>query len=225
MPQDVNGVNTCARLGWMSTVSDQPTAGDRNRASYHHGDLRNALVAGGVELARQGGVPAVVLTRLARSLGVSPAAAYRHFPRGHEELLEAVGARAREELAQQMRAGIAAAPAPADPVLAAMLRFRATGRAYVDFALEQPGLFQLACLRDHDLAHDGGVAALLNGQLDELVALGRLPAARRPRSEVAAWAAVHGLALLLTSGPLAMLDPAERDAVIERTLEVVGCGI
>lgn len=206
------------------------------RASYHHGDLRNALVDGGVELARAGGVAAVVLTRLARSLGVSPAAAYRHFPGGHDELLDAVAERARGELAERMRLGIAAAPARGDAVTVALLRFAGTGRAYIDFAVEQPGLFELACLRDHDLVHDdragshdtagdGGVAALLQGCLDDLVRVGRLPAARRPRTEVAAWAAVHGLALLLTTGPLAALADAEREAVIERTLEVVGAGI
>jgi AcrR family transcriptional regulator len=171
-------------------------------------------------------VGAVVLTQLARSVGVSPAAAYRHFPGGHDELLDAVAERARVELAERMRDGIrTSAAAQPGPVHAAMLRFGATGRAYVDFALEQPGLFELACLRDHDLAHEGGVAALLNACLDELVELGRLPAARRPRTEVAAWAAVHGLAVLLTTGPLAGLDPVEREAVIGRTLEVVGSGI
>ncbi len=127
------------------------------------------------------GVTAVVLTRLARSVGVSPAAAYRHFPGSHDELLDAVA--------------------------------------------EQPGPFGLACLRDHDLVHDDGVAALLNACLDELVSLGRLPADRRPHSEVAAWAAVHGLALLLTTGPLAAVVGAAREAVIGRTLDAVGTGI
>lgn len=195
------------------------------RDSYHHGDLRNALVSGGVDLARAGGVAAVVLTRLARGAGVSPAAAYRHFPGGHEELLDAVAEQARVELADRMACGVTDAPVSADPVRSALRRFRGVGRAYVDFAVEQPGLFELACLRDHDLAHDGGVAALLNACLDELVAVGRLPTGRRPRTEVAAWAAVHGLALLLTSGPLAALTGAEKEAVIERTLEVVGAGI
>ncbi len=195
------------------------------RDSYHHGDLRNALVLGGVELARGGGVGAVVLTKLARSVGVSPAAAYRHFPGGHDELLDAVGEVARAELAGRMQAGLDAVRGSHAPVVLAMRRLRATGRAYVDFALAEPGLFQLVCLRDHDVAHLGGAAALLIGCLDELVAVGRLPSSRRPRTEVAAWAAVHGLALLLTDGPLRTLPRAERERVIARTLDVVGAGI
>ena len=195
------------------------------RDSYHHGDLRNALVLGGVELARGGGVGAVVLTKLARSVGVSPAAAYRHFPGGHDELLDAVGEAARAELADRMQAGLDAVPGSRDPVVLAMRRFRATGRAYVDFALAEPGLFELVCLRDHDVAHLGGPAALLTGCLDQLVTVGRLPRTRRPRTEVAAWSAVHGLALLLTGGPLRTLPPAERERVIARTLDVVGAGI
>ena len=195
------------------------------RERYHHGDLRNALVDGAVELARTGGSAAVVLTRLARSLGVSPAAAYRHFPGGFEELLDEVGRRARGELAVRMQTGIDLVPDTDDRVLGALLRFRATGRAYVDFAMEEPGLFQLACVRDADVMPDEGVAALLTACLDDLVAAGGLPVERRPATEVAAWAAVHGLALLLTEGPLRRLDEAAREKVIDRTLEVVGCGI
>ena len=125
------------------------------RDSYHHGDLRNALVLGGVELARGGGVGAVVLTKLARSVGVSPAAAYRHFSGGHDELLDAVGEAARAELADRMQAGLDAVPGSRDPVVLAMRRFRATGRAYIDFALAEPGLFELVCLRDHKVAQIG----------------------------------------------------------------------
>ncbi len=80
-------------------------------------------------------------------------------------------------------------------------------------------------LRDHQVTHLGGAAALLTGCLDELVAVGRLPPSRRPRTEVAVWAAVHGLALPLTDRTLRTLPPAEREQVISRTLDVVGAGI
>ena len=58
-----------------------------SRASYHHGDLPNALADAATDLARGGGPEAVVLREAARRAGVSAAAAYRHFS-GHGELLQ-----------------------------------------------------------------------------------------------------------------------------------------
>src|SRR3984885_11964080 len=59
------------------------------RKTFRHGDLRNALVAAGLEMARAGGPGAVVLREATRQAGVSPNAAYRHFA-GQAELLDAV---------------------------------------------------------------------------------------------------------------------------------------
>ena len=63
------------------------------RAGYHHGDLPNALADAATDLARGGGPEAVVLREAARRVGVSAAAAYRHYV-GHCELLQAVKHRA-----------------------------------------------------------------------------------------------------------------------------------
>ncbi|MEU9375986.1 helix-turn-helix domain-containing protein [Streptomyces sp. NPDC048255] len=49
------------------------------RTTYRNGDLHNALIKAGVELARQGGPEAVVLRAATRHVGVAPNAAYRHF--------------------------------------------------------------------------------------------------------------------------------------------------
>jgi hypothetical protein len=57
------------------------------------------------------------------------------------------------------------------------------------------------------------------------VAAGLLPAARRPWASVAAWSAVHGLALLLTEGSLARLPAAQREQALERTLDMVARGL
>ena len=59
------------------------------RKTFRHGDLRNALVTSGLEMARAGGPSAVVLREATRQAGVSPNAAYRHFA-GQAELLDAV---------------------------------------------------------------------------------------------------------------------------------------
>ena len=70
-----------------------------------------------------------------------------------------------------------------------------------------------------------GPYTLLSGVLDELVEHGVLDPARRAGAEIPAWAAVHGLATLLTDGPLALLTAEERARAIERTSDFLLNGI
>ncbi len=76
------------------------------RSTYRHGDLRRALLAAGIELARQGGPDAVVLREATRRAGVVPNAAYRHFA-SRDDLLQAVRAFALSSLAMAMEAQLA----------------------------------------------------------------------------------------------------------------------
>ncbi|MCM3925486.1 TetR/AcrR family transcriptional regulator, partial [Frankia sp. AiPs1] len=50
------------------------------RTSYHHGDLAAALVDGALDLIAEGGLAAFSVAAVARRVGVSSAAPYRHFP-------------------------------------------------------------------------------------------------------------------------------------------------
>ena len=192
---------------------------------YHHGDLRAALVRAAVAAAREGGEAAVGLNRLAAEVGVSASAAYRHFPGGLPDLLVAVGDVARRELADRIAAQVTAAEPSDDARVAAQRRFRASGQAYVEHVLASPGLFQVACRHDEGRAQDADPYAQLSACIDDLVATGALPAERRPDAAAAAWAAVHGLALLLVEGPLRRLPPERREAVVARTLDVVQRGL
>src|SRR5215472_737151 len=114
-----------------------------DRASYHHGDLPNALADAATELARSGGPEAVVLREAARRVGVSAAAAYRHYA-SHCELLQAVRHRAVAALADALRAGLDWGEELPDAAGEALRRFRNLGSAYVGFALAEPGLFHAA---------------------------------------------------------------------------------
>ena len=192
--------------------------------SYHHGDLRAALVAAGVEAARHGGESAVGLNRLAAEVGVSASAAYRHFPGGLDDLLVAVGDVARQGLADRIVLRMGEVTRSRDPKTLASRRFRASGEAYVEYVLEEPGLFQVACR--HDRGRSGADPyGLLEGCIDDLVAAGALPASRRANAAPAAWAAVHGRGVLLTEGPLRRLDEAQRRRVVARTLTMVAEGL
>lgn len=203
--------------------------------AYHHGDLGPALLAAAVELARESGPDGVVLREATRRVGVSAAAAYRHFA-DRNSLLAAVGARARAALADAMEEAAAEVPGRSGR-RRAVARLQATGRAYVGFALAEPGLFRSGFAGLGVPGSSGSVAAacspperpdraygVLAAALDGLVEAGALPPARRAGAEAAAWAAVHGLSLLLLDGALAApgTDPGP---LVERTLRMVVEGL
>lgn len=202
------------------------TAADR--PGYHHPDLRSALLEHGIELARAGGPEAVSLRDVQRRAGVSNSAAYRHYA-DRAALMTAIAAWADGDLGARMRTALAATPDAGTPLDTARARLRTLGRVYVDYAMAEPGLFATIYNgRDKDLAVDHDPAApfaLLGGCLDELVAAGGLTPAHRPWSDVAAWAAVHGVAALVGGGPLHGLGPTEREAVVERMLDILIVGL
>ncbi len=194
---------------------------------YHHGALRSALVDAGVQLAREGGPGAIVLREVARRIGVSPNAAYRHFA-DLTELHDAVADAALVALAESMLHELAALPDSDDP----LSRLSAVGRGYVHFALAEPGLFAAAFSRtadtidpDHEHGDDQPSASgLLQEALDGLVAAGLLAPADRVSAVTMAWASVHGLSTLLL-GPLGAIAPADREPLIEQTLALVCRGL
>jgi len=188
---------------------------------YHHGDLRRALLSAATELAERGGSDGVALREAARRIGVSPSAAYRHFP-SRDGLLAHVGSQAREALAQRMLA--ATADIRGSSGRSARARFRATGRAYIEFALDEPGLFEVAFRRCPPALYvpdDPSPYAVLSEALDALDGAGLL-AVPRAAAEVPAWVAVHGAAILLGEG---MLPRDDRDAIVNATLDMVSDGL
>lgn len=204
------------------------------RDTYRHGDLRRALLDAGIALARQGGPDAVVLREATRRAGVAPNAAYRHFA-GRDDLLAAVRAAAVSAMARAMEAELAQLLPTGTPAQQAHAKVRAVGAGYLRFAQAETGLFRtafggpFAVDRDSDAAKAGQSGRNpfehLNAALDELVAAGALPAARRPGAEYLAWSTVHGLALLCIDGPL-RAAPADVLALLgERLLDMVERGI
>jgi AcrR family transcriptional regulator len=218
-------------------VSTLPGKKDELRA-YHHGDLRNALVEAAVAAARINGPEAVVVRDMARQVGVSHNAAYRHFA-SREDLLTAVAEVGLGGLGATMREELDATPRRRDPAERARLRLRAIGRAYVSYAMAEPGLFRTiwagaqypsvpaGAVPSDDIApaEMADPYLLLNAVLDELVDAGAIPASRRPYSETVAWSAVHGLSMLIINGPLAGMPPAEIDHMLNRLCDVIDAGL
>jgi AcrR family transcriptional regulator len=208
-----------------------------SRSAYHHGDLPNALADAATDLARSGGPDAVVLREAARRVGVSAAAAYRHFA-SHCELLQEVKQRAVAALADALQEGLDSGERLPDPAEEALRRFRNLSMSYVGFALDNPGLFHAAFVNHSPFCRVEGIPGdvkerieasrpyqILSEALDDLVAVGLLDQARREMAPIAFWSSVHGLSTLLLDGPLAGLDDHERAVAIQRSLDILIDGI
>lgn len=216
----------------MTTVNILYDRAVSSRAQpYHHGNLRPVLVDTAVELARTLGPDGVVLREVARRAGVSHNAAYRHFD-DRAALLAEVSDRAMSDLEQAMRTRIDAVTLT-DPTARATERLRETGRAYVAYALREPGLFAVAFTaaepdatpRPPSVTDTGGPYAVLNAVLDELVDCGAVTPERRQGADVACWAMVHGFAVLHVDGPLRELPAERRTALLEAVLDVCERGL
>lgn len=205
----------------------------RARDAYHHGDLRNALVASAVRLVEQGGQEAFSLREAARDVGVSANAAYRHFD-DRSALLTAVAADGFLRLSQHMQRAMAQATAHPAGDHPAIARFKAVGRAYVAFAAEHRELFRV-------MFSESGVGCLsavvretpatptpwelLGGALDALAHEGLLAPERREGAELKAWTVVHGFASLALDGHVALPKARARAAALESVLEFAVLGL
>ena len=193
---------------------------------YHHGNLRDALVEAAVDAVREGGPEALSLRELARRVGVSHAAAYRHFA-DREALVDVVAERSLEGLVSRVHRRLDTVD-EADPVTAARRRLVEIGVGYVEFALADTGLFRLLFTaypdapdgKGDDAGEDAGEDpyGMLNVALDDLVRVGYLAERDRAGADVTCWAAVHGFSVLNVEGPLRGLTPADRDAALSTLL-------
>jgi AcrR family transcriptional regulator len=206
-----------------------PRAVSTTSQPYHHGNLRPVLVATAVELARSTGPDGVVLREVARRAGVSHNAAYRHFE-DRAALLAEVADSAMAELERAMRTRADAVRAT-DPVERAVARLGETGRAYVAFAIAEPGLFSVAFTSPESVAEhrdqdaSTGPYAFLNEVLDDLVGVGALSPDRRRGADAACWAMVHGFAELHVHGPLREVPAPTREEMLESVLAVIQRGL
>ena len=210
--------------------AETPQAERRRRP---RGAVRDGLVTAGLELARAGGPEAVVLREATRMVGVVPNAAYRHFA-DRDELLAAVCAASMRELADRMAAATASVPGEYGDPDAAGARLGEIGRAYLDFAREEPGLFATAFAVPQQHAYDAPAEGngqdrtplgLLRAALDELVDAGVIDRQRRVGLEYPVWSTVHGLAVLIGEGPLRDVPDAVRRQLEERVFAFITDGL
>lgn len=191
---------------------------------YHHGRLREALVDAAVEAARERGPDGLALRELARRVGVSHNAAYRHFA-DREALVAEVAAEGLRQMMATLQRRLAEVSSQ-DPVVRARRRLAALARGYVEFAVTEPGLFRvvftayptLSDPRDAELPEDLDTFGLLSSTLDDLVDVGVLHPDARPGAEISCWSGVHGFAMLHLDGPMRDVPAPDRDALLEHLI-------
>ena len=165
---------------------------------YHHGDLRAAALQMGMERLESQEQPDLGLRALARDLGVSATALYRHFP-NKDALLDALALEGLNRLGRnQAKAAEAAGGGRAG--------FAEVGVTYVEWAVRHPALLRLIYARvgKVDLEIDDpsamgeafrqlrkGIAATMPGDLTPR---------QRAVATLHAWSLVHGLAMLILDG-------------------------
>jgi AcrR family transcriptional regulator len=178
--------------------------GRGGRRGYHHGNLREALIAAALDLIAQKGPAGFTFAEAARQAGVSPAAPYRHF-RDRDALMADVARRGFEEFEQRLAAAWdQGQPTP----LAALER---VGRAYLGFAREEPAYFSAMFesglpIGEHRELNEAGdrAFAALRGACEAVVAA--MPAGNRPPAMMMAlhiWSLSHGIASLFARGDAA----------------------
>lgn len=182
--------------------------------AYHHGDLRAAAIEAGLRLLEERTADDLGLREVARAVGVSATALYRHFP-DKAAFLRALAAEGFKRLAEAQRLAAAAAGG-------GEAGFGATGRAYVRFALANPALFRLLFSA---MIPAGDPFERRPEEMPEAFRMLWDNAARlappdagpeaAPLIALEAWALVHGLAILILDGQIPRND-ALIDAILTR---------
>ncbi|HKJ40366.1 MAG TPA: TetR/AcrR family transcriptional regulator, partial [Anaerolineales bacterium] len=103
--------------------------------SYHHGDLKNALIKAGVKILAKEGVSGLSLRKVAKQAGVSHAAPYSHFA-DKQALIAAISTEGFKQLYKQIASAREAHQDPSALLLE-------TAGAYIQFAMNEPDRFKL----------------------------------------------------------------------------------
>jgi AcrR family transcriptional regulator len=201
--------------------------GSGERRSYHHGNLKEALVEAARRFIAERGLGGFTLVDAARLVGVTPAALYRHF-RGREALVEEVAFRGFKDLAERLGRALRGSGTPLE-------RFTRMGEAYLTFAEQEPGYYAAmfsARASDGDQARGPTFTALdtpkegKGDQAFDLLVKGLETAFPEgfgtvdPRFlALEVWALSHGIAMLAAAGQL------PKDAGLPDKYELLRAGV
>jgi AcrR family transcriptional regulator len=179
---------------------------------YHHGDLRQQLLCAASDLLEANNIASLSLRAVAKQLGVSHTAPYRHF-KDKESLLAGIAGQGFDQLSTQMARVMA--QHPDDPAS----QLKEAGHAYVQLAISNPQCTQLMfsdilpcddtypeTRASADAAFEGLKSIIRDGQLSGIFKSGDIELLA-----LTAWSGIHGLSLLLIGGNLSDILTVDAD--------------
>ncbi|MCJ7773125.1 MAG: TetR/AcrR family transcriptional regulator [Desulfobacterales bacterium] len=107
-----------------------------NNSTYHHGDVKNALISAGVDIITEQGIENLSIRYAAKKIGVSHTAPYRHF-KNKEEFFVAVAVKGFDVLDQCIEKAVSKMSGSDPSVLAE------AGRAYIKFAVSNSNYYRI----------------------------------------------------------------------------------
>jgi AcrR family transcriptional regulator len=172
------------------------------RGTYHHGNLREALIAAALDLIATSGPNGFTLAEVARAVGVSGAAPYRHF-RDRNALIAEIARQGYDRFAAELRtAWDEGHPTP-------IAGIENVARAYLGFARREPAFYAAMFEPGFPLEDDPALLAASERAFGVLrlaadAATRAMPVAGRPPALMVAlhlWSMAHGVASLFIEGP------------------------
>jgi AcrR family transcriptional regulator len=173
------------------------------KSSYHHGDLKNALIEAGIEILSQEGVNGLSLRKVARKAGVSHAAPYAHFA-DKQALVAAIATDGHRKIYEKI---LGVMEQYLDDPLRQLVE---TAWAYVEFGFEEPDHFRItfsgSVEKEHDYPALVEMTAKNFGILRALVArcqaAGILDPGEPDLTAVGVWGLIHGFVTLIQEGQI-----------------------
>ncbi len=171
------------------------------KSTYHHGDLKNALIEAGIDILAEKGVSGLSLRKVTRKAGVSHAAPYAHFA-DKQALIAAISTDGHEKIHERIVGIVEQFP---DEPLRQLVE---TAWAYAEFGFEEPDHFRITFSgvleRERDYPALVEITAMNFGLVRRLVmrcqAAGILNPGEPDLVAVGVWGLVHGFVSLVQQG-------------------------
>ncbi|MEJ6391638.1 TetR/AcrR family transcriptional regulator [Gymnodinialimonas sp. 2305UL16-5] len=183
---------------------------NKRNKSYHHGDLKQALLDEALRHIRAEGIESLSLRACSKAVQVSPGAAFRHF-KDKRELATAIAAHGY----RLMCAAILEYQSKAEDT--EMAQFRAVGEGYVAFALNEPNLFHLMFAPGQLDSSDEHLKA----QAAKIPMFSREGSGPLGVGDMLVWGVVHGLSELAIQGHFKDSLPGDFDGKMEKLTQVM----
>ena len=194
------------------------------KKTYHHGDLKNALIKAGVEILAKDGVSGLSLRKVAQKAGVSHSAPYSHFA-DKQALIAAISTEGFRQLYERVNGVVE------EYKTKPSMQLIEVAWTYVQFAMDDPDRFKVmfSGVLEKEKEYPEFVAeSQRNFQLLKMIveanqASGRLRSGASELAALSAWGIIHGFVMLLLEGqiPHVILEEKSLRGLVEFQLEQI----